>query len=55
MSDAAKAAAAEKSKAAAAKAAAEVSAAEDRAVANYRRNKGIAMPMPEHSAGKKKK
>lgn len=54
VSDAAKAAAAEKAKAAAAKDAAELAAAEDRAVANYRRNKGIAMPAPEKS-GKKKR
>ncbi|HUJ88204.1 MAG TPA: hypothetical protein VLX30_15255 [Burkholderiales bacterium] len=53
MSDAAKAAEAEKAKAAAAKGAAELSAAEDRAVANYRKNKGIAAPMPE-KMGKKK-
>ncbi|MGA7985961.1 MAG: hypothetical protein WCA01_12345 [Burkholderiales bacterium] len=54
MSDAEKAATAEKAKAAAGKAAAELAAAEERAVANYRRNKGIATPAPE-KPGKKKR
>lgn len=53
MSAADKAAAAEKAKAAAAKAAAEVAQAEDRAVANYRRNKGLEEPKPAH-AGRRK-
>jgi hypothetical protein len=55
-SEAEKAADTEKAKAAAAKAAAELTAAEDRAVANYRKNKGMEEPKPAHAeqAGKKK-
>lgn len=56
-SDAEKAAEAEKAKAAAAKGAQELAQAMDRAVANYRKNKGIEEPKPvahPAKAGKKK-
>jgi len=52
-SDAEKAAEAQKAAAAKAHDAAALQAAEDKAVANYRRNKGMAAPMPE-KMGKKK-
>jgi hypothetical protein len=52
-SDAEKAAEAQKAAAAKAKEAAALEAAVDRAVANYRKNKGIAAPMAEKK-GKKK-
>ena len=56
MSDADKAAKAEKEKAAAAHDAAELDKARDRAVANYKKNKGIAEPKapPATTSGKKK-
>ncbi|HXZ92006.1 MAG TPA: hypothetical protein VEG36_03920 [Burkholderiales bacterium] len=57
LSDAQKAAEAEKAKAAAAKDAADLAKAQDRAVANYHKNKGIEEPKPApHAAkaGKKK-
>ena len=55
-SDAEKSAEAEKAKAAAAHDAAELDKARDRAVANYKKNKGIAEPKaePAKPAGKKK-
>jgi Na+-transporting methylmalonyl-CoA/oxaloacetate decarboxylase gamma subunit len=54
--EAEKAAAAEKAKAAAAKEGEELAQAMDRAVANYRKNKGMEEPKPAHAeqAGKKK-
>lgn len=58
LSDAQKAAAAEKAKAAAAKDAEELAKAQDRDVANYRKNKGIAEPKPaapEKKMGNKKR
>ena len=51
--DAEKAADAQKANAAKAKDAAELQMAEEKAVANYHKNKGIAAPMPEKK-GKKK-
>ena len=51
-SDAEKAAEADKAKAAAAKDAADLAKAQDRAVANYRKNKGMSVEAP--SKGKKK-
>jgi len=55
-SDAEKAAAAEKGAAAKAKDAADLDKARDKAVANYKKNKGIAEPMasPATTSGKKK-
>ncbi len=51
--DAEQAAAAQKASAAKAHAAADVQMAEDKAVANYRKNKGIAIPMAEKKHRKK--
>ncbi|MBS0338397.1 MAG: hypothetical protein JSS40_16665 [Proteobacteria bacterium] len=54
MSDAEKAAKAEKDAAAKAKGAADLGKAEDRAVANYKKNKGMAEPKGATMAPKKK-
>ena len=51
-SDAEKSAEAQKAAAAKAHGAAALQAAEDKAVANYRKNKGMAAPMPEKMGNK---
>lgn len=53
LSAAEQAAAAQKAAAAKARAGADLQMAQDKAVANYRRNKGLAAPMPEKMRNKK--